>query len=229
MRTYRNILVLLLAPMLVALTACTGGGTQELSPAQSLAAAKKRLDRTSGVHIALSTENLPNGVDGIVRADGVGTHAPAFDGDLKVAAGGIDVDAGVVAVDNVVYAKLPFTTHFVRVDPADYGAPDPADLMDNRHGLSSLLTGVRHLEPGHRVRHGKQVLTQYTGRVPGDLVASIIPSASAGGDFGATFTIDEDHRLREAVLTGPFYPNTRDVTYTIEFDRYGTSKHVTAP
>ena len=41
----------------------------------------------------------------------------------------LHADASVVAVDGVVYAKLPFTTKYTDIKPADYGAPDPADLM----------------------------------------------------------------------------------------------------
>ena len=32
----------------------------------------------------------------------------------------------VVAVDGKVYAQLPLTTGYQDIDPAEYGAPDPA-------------------------------------------------------------------------------------------------------
>jgi len=35
--------------------------------------------------------------------------------------------------------------------------------------------------------------------------------------------------LREAVLTGVFYPNTDSMTYTIGFEDYGTEKKIAAP
>lgn len=233
MANHRRLLALLvlpiLMPALLALASCSGSGAQDRSPEQTLAAAKKQLDATTGVHLTLSTDGLPDGVDGVLRAEGVGTHAPAFDGSLKVSAGGIEPVVPVVAVDNAVYARLPFMTRFVKVDPGDYGAPDPADLMDSRHGLSSLLTHAQHTERGKAVRDGKQVMTEYTGTVPGTVVATIIPSASADRAFDASFTIDAQNRLEKAVLTGPFYPHAGDVTYTIVLDRYGTTKHVTAP
>ena len=212
------------------LGACGGSDEQDgRAPEEVLASAKTTLDETSGVHIVLSTDELPPGTSGILNADGIGTHAPAFEGTLKVATSGITADAEVVAVDDLVYAKLPFTTDFTPIDPGDYGAPDPAALMGTEGGLSSLLTAVEGVEEGDPARAGELVLTVYTGTVPGDVVASIIPTASADSDFDATFTVTDDDVLNEAVLTGPFYPGGDDVTYTIKFDEYDTSKNITAP
>lgn len=214
----------------LALSGCTTDAQEdETTPEEVLAAAKTKLDETSGVRIDLSTEELPKGVDGILSAEGVGTHAPAFEGDLEVAVGGFPADVPVVAVDGKVYAKLPFTTKFVEVDPAAYAAPDPAGLMDPDEGLSSLLTSAEGVEEGEQVRDGEDVLSGYTATVPGEVVASIIPSASADSDFDATFTVDDEGRLREAVLTGPFYPETDAVTYTVGFASYGTTADITAP
>lgn len=213
----------------VALSGCTGSGEEGgQTPEETLAAAKATLDETSGVRIELETEKLPPAVDGILSAVGVGTHAPAFEGDLRVSAGGIAVDVPVVAAQGKVSAKLPFTTEFVAVDPADYSAPDPAALMDTESGLSSLLTAAEGVEEGEQVRSGKDVLSSFTGTVPGGVVAGIIPSAGAS-DFDATFTVDDEDRLREAVLTGPFYPGADEVTYTIVFDDYDTSADIVLP
>lgn len=212
------------------LSACSGGAEEaEASPEEVLAAAKAALDETSGVRVTLSTEKLPPTVDGILRAEGVGTHDPAFEGDLKVASGGITVDVPVVAAQGKVMAKLPFTTKFVEVDPAAYAAPDPAGLMEPEGGLSSLLTAAEDVQEGEQVRSGEDVLSSYTGTVPGEVVASIIPSATPDADFDATFTVDDEDHLREAVLTGAFYPQADDVTYTITFEQYDTSADITLP
>ncbi|MDQ3616679.1 MAG: LppX_LprAFG lipoprotein [Actinomycetota bacterium] len=212
------------------LSACSGSDdASERTPTQVLAEAKQNLDATPGVHVVLSTEKLPEGVDGILSTDGIGTHPPAFEGDLKVSVQGITSDAAVVAVDDVVYAKLPFTTQFVPVNPEDYGAPDPADLLAEEGGLSSLLSEAEDVEAGGEIRNNKSVVTEYTGTVPGDAVATIIPSAAADSDFDATFTITEEDVLDEAVISGPFYPDAGDVSYTITFDDYGTDKQITAP
>lgn len=230
MTTFRRLCVALLVPALLSLAACSGdGGEKGETPTESLSAAKKNLDATSGVHIVLATDKLPSGVNGILRADGIGTHAPAFQGTLKVATGGLNVDVPVVSVDDVVYAKLPFTTKFTQVDPGDYSAPDPAVLMGTDNGLSSLLTALRDPAKGKQQRDGKTILNTFTGTLPGEAVASIIPSADPKSDFDATFTVTDDNVLNEAVLTGAFYPKAGDVTYTIRFDQYDAKKDITKP
>jgi lipoprotein LprG len=213
----------------VALAGCSGGDEQKVSPEKTLAAAKKNLDATSGVRIGLSTARLPSGVNGLLTADGIGTHDPAFDGRIRISASGVTADATVVAVSGKVFAKLPFTTRFAPIDPGDFGAPDPADLMNNEGGLSSLLTSAQGVKQGDAVREGKTVLSSYAATVPGKAVASVIPSASPSADFEATFTVTDADRLAKAVLKGPFYPKAKDVTYTITFEDYGTEKNITAP
>jgi lipoprotein LprG len=202
-----------------------------VSPTKALTAAKRQLDATSGVRIGMSTGKLPPTVNGLLTASGVGTHDPAFDGTIKVSAQGVTADAAVVAVQGKVYAKLPFTTKFVTIDPADYGAPDPARLMDTRGGLSSLLTSAHDVKAGGEVRSGKTVQRTYRATVPGKAVATLIPSASRSADFDASFTVTSGNRLTKAVLTGPFYPKAEgvDVTYTVTFSGYGTRKDISAP
>jgi lipoprotein LprG len=233
MRTPRTTTTLRLVAVAVvvisALTGCGGSKSPTTDPKVTLATAKRNLDATSGLRIGLSTSTLPPGVNGLVKADGVATHAPAFTGSIKVAVSGITADAAVVAVDRVVYAKLPFTSKFVKIDPADYSAPDPAALMSPDAGLSSLLTSARDVKSGQQVRDGKAVLSSFTATVPGKAVAAVIPSASATATFPATFTVDDHNRLAKAVLTGPFYPKARAVTYTITFADYGTKQNITAP
>jgi lipoprotein LprG len=222
-------IAVLLSAVLLAATGCSGSDNTTLTPTQTLAAAKKALDSTSGVHIMLSTTDLPRGINGLVTADGVGTHDPAFQGQIKVANSGLTANASVVAVNGVVYAKLPFTTKFVQIQPSSYGAPDPAALMSSRGGLSSLLTAAKGVKKDKQVRNGSEILTSYTGKVPGKLVQAVVPSAAAGASFDATFTLSKDNHLAKAVLTGPFYPKAGNVTYTVAFDQYGIQKHITAP
>jgi len=192
--------------------------------------AKTTLDETSGVNLSLKTTDLPSGVTGVKEATGVGAHPPAFEGSLTVVLTGTDFKVPVIAVDDKVYAQIPLTPGWSDVDPADYGAPDPAQLMSPDAGFSSLLPATEDLEEGDSVRGGednREVLTEFTGTVPDDAVRNILPGAT--GDFDATYTITEDGELREAVLTGVFYPNTESMTYTIGFEDYGTEKKITAP
>ncbi|HET6651605.1 MAG TPA: LppX_LprAFG lipoprotein [Nocardioides sp.] len=224
-----GLLLALLAPL--ALASCGGGGDEatDLTPEERLAEAKTALDETSGVHITLEADRLPPGINGLLSADGVGTHAPAFEGDIQVTTGGLTAKAAVIAVDGTVYAVLPFTTDYAPIDPADYQAPDPAKLMSGEGGLSSLLTSVEGIEEGDDVRRGEEVLSTFSGTLPGDVVAGVIPSAQTDAEFDTTFTLDDGNQLTEVVITGPFYPNADPVTYTVGFDEYGTDQDITAP
>jgi len=224
----RGSLAVLLA-LVTVLSACSGKKEPTAAPADTLAAAKQNLDATSGLRIGLSTPKLPAGVNGLLTADGLATHDPAFKGAIKVAASGITADADVVALDGVVYAKLPFTSRFVKIDPGDYGAPDPAHLMSPDGGISSLLTSVRGLQAGKQVRDGKVVLSSFTGTVPGQDLATVIPSAKRSATFDATFTVTDRDQLAKAVLTGPFYAQGGDVTYTITFSEYGAKPSISKP
>ena len=215
---------------MVPLVACSDdGGGSGGTPEEVLAAAKQALDDTSGVTLSLKTEELPDDVDGVREATGAATHAPAFDGDLTVVVNGLDVDVAVVSVDGKVYAKLPFTLDFAEVNPADYGAPDPAQLMDPDTGLSSWLTEATGIEEGDRVRDGEIVLSSYSGSLPGEVVDASIPSADPDADFPVTFQIDDDGRLRSTEISGPFYGSKGTVDYTVSVDDYGTDKEITKP
>jgi lipoprotein LprG len=215
----------------VVLSGCGGGGGgSDKDPEQALADAKSTLDETSGVNLTLSTKDLPDGVTGVEKAVGVGTHAPAFEGSITVNLLGQAVEVPVVAVDGKVYAQLPFTSGYQDVDPAEYGAPDPAALMTPDQGFSAVIAATTGVEEGDTVRGGadnKEVLTEYTGTVDGDAMQNVIPTAS--GDFDATYTITDDGELRSASFTGVFYPGSDPMTYTVTFEDYGTEKDITAP
>ena len=220
-----------LAPLAFGLLAACGGGDDapELTAEERLAAAKTALDDTEGVRLALKADKLPPSVNGLLTADGVGTHAPAFEGEIQVAAAGLTAKAKVIAVDGKVWAILPFTTEYAEIDPADYTAPDPAVLMSPEGGLSSLLTSAEKVQEGEQVRDGEAVLTEFTATLPGEAVASVIPSAQSDADFDAAFTLDDANQLSEVTMTGPFYPEAGDVTYTVAFSEYGIKKDITAP
>ena len=213
------------------LAACSGGDDEAdaATPEDVLAEARTQLDETSGVRIGLTTDELPEGTDGVLDATGVGTHDPAFEGEIKVLVSGITATVPVVALDGTVHAKLPFTKEYAEIAPADYGSPDPAQLMATEGGISSWLTEATSVEEGDETRQGEAVVTAYTGTVPGAAVQSVIPSADASADFDATFEVDDDGRLVEALVTGPFYGSAGDVAYTVSLSDYGTDEEITAP
>ncbi len=207
---------------------CGGAGKASAKPVgDRLAAAQKYLDQTKAVTISLSTPKLPQGVQGILKASGVGTKTPAFKGTISVVRSGLSIEVPVISVNGAVY--IQFAGSWQKVDPAKFGAPDPANLFKSGTGLSSLLSDVKGAKAGKDVRQGKDVLSTITGTVPGAKVASIIPTASAKADFSTKFVLDAKDHLVTAVLSGPFYPKADDVTYTIGFSKYGVTEPIKAP
>lgn len=237
MRTSRRLAttasaVLLALPTLAACSGddAAGGGDDGPTPEEALATAAETLTETSGVELTLSTDALPEGVSGITKAIGTLTNAPAFEGSITVVFAGQTVDVPVVSVDDTVYAQLPFTPGWNKVNPKEYGAPDPSNLI-GADGFAGLLGLTDSPEAGSSIRGGSnnsEVLTTYSGTVPGDAMDAIIPSSS-GDTFDVEWQVTEDGELRNAVLTGAFYPNAEEMTYTVDFSDYGTEKDITAP
>ncbi len=215
------------------LAACSDNASEAASgktPQEVLQLASDKLTETSGVDLVLSTGSLPAGVSGITKAAGIATNAPAFDGTITVVFAGQTAQVPVIAVDDVVNAQLPFAPGWQKVDPKEYGAPDPSTLI-GADGFPGLLAQTDSAEAGESVRGGQgnaEILTTYSGTVPGKAMDSVIPS-STGDSFDVEWQITDDGELRKATLTGVFYPQTDPMTYTVEFDDYGTEKDITAP
>ena len=87
------------------------------------------------------------------------------------------------------------------------------------------------VEEGESVRGGEdnnEVLTEYTGTVPGDVVAERHPDRRRATSTRRTRSPTTASCARPT-LTGVFYPDTEPMTYTVDFDDYGTEKDITAP
>src|SRR4051812_25061066 len=221
------LLIGLLAGSLLA--GCGGSSSSDVDPADAMQTAQQKLEDTSGLTLSLTTDDLPDGVQGVKSAAGTLTDAPAFDGTLGVTLSAGSFSVPVKAVDGKVYAQIPLTPGFAQVDPSDYGAPDPAQLLTDQ-GIPAILGATTDAKQVDDVRGGtdnKEVLSSYTGSVPASAVSHLIPGAS--GDFSATYGISDDGELRQASLTGVFYAGKPALTYTLLLTDYGTSKDITAP
>jgi lipoprotein LprG len=223
-------LALVCAVVVLAVTGCKGSGaasTDGESPSDRLAAAKKSFDNSVYTAFTLQTDHLPDGLQGLLSASGTGTHDPAFTGDVKVQTNVTDITAPLVALDGQVYAKLPFVG-WQTLDPADYGAPDPANLMDTSTGISSLFTAIQNPKVGDSSRDGSKVLTTISGTLSGDTVQHVFPSAGSDS-FDVTYTLTSDDDIDGATITGPFYAGQDDVTYTIDFTLDADAVDIQAP
>ncbi|GGD19409.1 LppX_LprAFG lipoprotein [Nocardioides daphniae] len=228
----RSRLVAAVAVIALAATACSDGEKADGDADEVLAAAADTLESSSGVMLSLSTDDLPDGVNGIVEAEGAVTDAPAFEGTLTVRVAGTDFDVPVVSVDDTVWATVPLTTTWQDIDPGDYGAPDPSRLIGADNGVVALLRGTEEAEAGESERGGqdnREILTTYTGTIPGEVVKRVIPSSSAAHDFDVTYLVTEDEELRRAEVTGVFYEGSEEMTYVLGVTDYGLEKTIRKP
>ena len=225
------LLSLLLVPLLL-VAGCGGGGGEEKaekSPAQVMESAKKSFDDAASVAIALSTTSVPTSGNGVLGATGTVTHAPAYEGDVKVVISGLTATVPVTSVGGKVYAKLPLQTKYTVIDPSEYGAPDPADFGDPTTGLSSLLTQVDGLEKGKETRSADAILTSYSGTLPGAAVKKVIPSADAAKSYDTVIGVDDTGHATTVKITGPFFAGGDDVTYDVKLSGYGKKVTIAQP
>ena len=218
--------------MAAALTACSSSAdkpAQQLTPTQQLAAAKAKADAATSMHLTLRSSGIPDSANGALGADGSGTHAPAFKGTLDARIGGFQAKVEVVAIGQLLYLKLPFTTEFAQVDPKEYNAPNPAQLFAPVGGITSLMTESTNLVEGKATRQGADVLKTITGKLPGASVVKLLSIGDAAKTFDVTYGItDPGGELRSVTMTGPFYQGAFS-TYTLTLDKYGAPVEISKP
>jgi lipoprotein LprG len=232
----RPVALALSTALLLGATACSGSDDGKPSgdtPKDVLAHAKELLDETSGVDLTISSAGLPDS-SGAMLVGGTGTaiHPSSFEGTIDLKAMGFSDSAEVIAIDGKVWAKSSFLgPDFSEIDPERFGVPDPGALLAAEGGVSDLLVETTDLKEGESVRGGednKEIYTQYSGTLSADQVQLLVPSAS-NGDFTVLYEVTSDGHLHSAELTGAFYPGERDVTYTIDIDKYDVEKKISAP
>ena len=216
MRT--RLLAALAATLLLA--GCSGDSddkkfdTSELQ--KRLSAARTTIDEAETIDVSLAAKSLPDGITGLLSATGQGNHSPAFKGKVKVVTGGSTLSADVVSAEGTLKAKTSFSPLYLEVDPGSLQAPDPAALLDADNGVTRILEETQGLEEGEKSRDGSDVLTAITGTLTGKLVSTIIPSADESASFNVTYRLTDNDELRDATLTGPFYPEGGNVTYIVK-------------
>lgn len=224
-----------LAASLLLLPACSSdeGKPKGASPEKVMAAAAAKLDETSGVDLELTSAGLPDQGAGFLLVGGEGTavHPDSFEGNLSVKAMGIVANAQVVAKGGTVWIKQSLLgPDFKKVDPQDYGVPDPGRLLSADGGVSDLLADTTGLEQGESVRGGKdnkEVLTEYTGVLTAAQIHDVLGMGS--GDFKVRYEVDAEGYLRTVEMTGEFYSGEAPATYTVHLVAYDVTKDISAP
>jgi lipoprotein LprG len=214
----------------VLLPACGGATQRESDPRTILREAKTTIDATPAVHFLLTSENAHGSGTLITGAEGEAKRPAQFAGHLDVLQSGFAVPVEIVSIGGIFSVKLPFTSRFVRADPAAYGFGDPAQLLDRDHGLSSLLTTARTANLAGRDRINGEEVYEVEVSLPGEEVAALLTSADKTRDVKGRIAIDVDsHQTRRVVLTGPFFDAHTFSTYTAVIDRYGENPAITPP
>ena len=219
--------------MAAALTACSGGdkqaGVKKLTAAEQLASAKAKADAATSMHLILRSSGIPATANGVLAADGSGTHAPAFKGTLDARIAGFAAKVEVVAINSLLYLKLPFTTEFTEADPKEFNAPNPALMFAKEGGITSLMTATTNLVEGEATRSGADVLRTITGKLPGASIVKLLNFGDAAKTFDVTYGItDPGGELRSVTLVGPFFKNATS-TYVLTLDKYGAPVAISKP
>jgi lipoprotein LprG len=216
----------------ISLAACSGGSdttAPTTSPAQQLAAARDKLEKSPAVQFTLTSDGLPSKAIGVSGANGTGVfNPPAFKGTLKATVAGVTGSVDVIAVDQDVYMKF-FTPGYNKIDPKTYGAPNPAQLFNTETGVTSLVGKTTDLKQGPQQRDGSDVLDTFTGKLPGSAVTGLLVAGDPKATYDVTYGVtNTGHELRTVVLKGPFYGGT-DATYTLHLKSLAQPVAITRP
>lgn len=233
-------LIALGAALILTLAACTGddsddggGGSDGQSPEDRLATAKAAFDDAASIEIDIVGEETPSGANALLSASGIGDASPAFEGDISIEFGG-GTEVAVIAVDDEVYIQgtALFPT-WTAVDPATFGAPDPATFFETETGVLSLIDDTTDLEEGEERRDdsdGSLVISEISGTIAGSDVQRFLDTADENADFDVVYALTEDDDLQYIRMTGPFYgTDAGDATYVIEATPSDDEADISAP
>ena len=214
-------------------SACTGekdlAEARTQTPAELLASARTKLETSPSVSFTLESKGLPGEAVGISGARGTGRFTPpSFKGTLNATINGVTGAVDVIAVEQDVFMKF-FTPGYNPIDPADYGAPNPAQLFDTKTGITSLVDQTQGVQKDATVRDGADVLATVKGTLPGEAVADLLVAGDRSATFDVTYGItDRGGELRTVVLSGPFYEGASS-TYTLRLKRLDQPVEITRP
>lgn len=200
------------------LSAC--GNTKDAEEAktieETIADIGAQFAEAENLGLELTTDKLPSDINGIKNAIGSGNRSPAFKGTVDLVTGGVAVGAEIAALDGEVWAKTGLNPEFLLIDPAELDAPDPAKLVGTGDdGLVAIFSSAENLESKGKSREGNLVLETITATVPGKLMASLLPTASAKSDFVVEFRVTEKGAFHDLRMTGEFYKGHK-TTYRLK-------------
>ncbi|NEE04258.1 LppX_LprAFG lipoprotein [Phytoactinopolyspora halotolerans] len=229
----RTLLPTLTAVAVLWLSACSddgdNGGDAAEDPQAALETAAELLAETSSVRFTVEGEDLPDSGTVVVGAEGVAVPPSSFEGGVRVKAGALSSTVDVVSIDGEIWAQLPLTDGYEKMDATGLDFGDPGVLIDPEQGVGQLLRSGSDVAGADQVRVDGEVYDQVESVIPGELVDAILTLADPDADVQATWSLDPDTgRLRQATLTGPFYDGGEQ-TYVVSLDEYDEPAEISAP
>lgn len=216
---------------LLALTGCSGEPEPEApSPQERLAQAQAMIEEAEALTINLTSTGVPNDVNGVQSAKGTGViegDLVKFEGEFQGRVSGVTATAGVLSIGDETYMKL-FTPDYAPVNLDELGAPNPTSFFEEETGIASLIAATTDVAEQGQTREGRDILTEFTGTLPGEKVESLLMLGEPGSEFDVAYGLTEDNELRRAVLTGEFYEGAES-TYTLILTDYGVVVPIESP
>lgn len=217
-----------------ALAGCGGSSrTYESDPRQILAEAKQVVDGSNALHFKFTSDNVSSSSGIAIKGgDGDAVRPNGFAGSFDITRSGFALSLKVVSVGGAFYVQLPFTSGYQQTDPGAYGFSDPGKLIDPNSGLSSLLAPnvVISAALNDRDRLQGEELYEVAVKLPGQNVKDLLTSADPSKQVDGVMGINVDnHQVRRVVLTGPFFQQGQNSTFTLLLTSYGESVSVTPP
>lgn len=211
------------------LVASCGSSSPHVSAPVLLQKAKATADAASSVHFVLTSHNVALSGTNLVGGQGDLVRPNSLQGTFSVAISGFTANVKVVSVGNVFMAELPFTTHFQKTNPANFGLTNPAELLDPAKGLTKLLTLAQNPQMGPTERVNGELLDTVTYTVPGSSIP-VLPDAAPSQPVKLTVAVNpSSYQLRSVTLVGPLTSATSDSTYVVTLSNYNQHVTITLP
>ena len=188
------------------------------------------LDNTSSAHFVLSSRNATtSGGTTITGGEGDVQRPDKLRGSLNLIVKGLNVSVKVIAVGDQVFAELPFTSKFSKIDPSAFGLGNPGQLLDPSKGVSTLLSAATGAKVTGQERINGELVDDVSASVQGSAVP-VLPDANPGTPVQIVAAIDPaSKQLRRITLTGPFVNANASSTFTLTLTNYGENVQITLP
>ncbi|MGD0765931.1 MAG: LppX_LprAFG lipoprotein [Dehalococcoidia bacterium] len=224
----------LLAPLVMALTACGGGKKTETGPlpaaADVLSQATQAFDTMTTFHFLLEHENgtspIPAGLQ-IVTAEGDVIVPDRLYAKLDARAGTQPVRVEVIGVGDDGWLTNPFTRQW---QPLPSGTTIK-DIFNPTEGIKAAIGSLQDAQVTGAEEVGGVQTYHLTGTVTSDVLQAAAPIAKPGLIVPVELWIGkDDHLIRRIYLNGPIAPDEPgNIVRKLTISNFGEQVTITPP